>query len=211
MSTSAADVMACSRVIPVVVLDDADAAVPLARALLAGSVPVMEITLRTPTALESIARVAEQVPDMLVGAGTITRPEQAAMAVAAGARFLVSPGSPEPLVTAMLAERVPVLPGVATATEALALLGHGITEMKFFPAGPAGGPGYLKGLAGPLPEISFCPTGGVDATNSGGYLALPNVPCVGGSWLTPSDLVRAGRWDDISRLCLGAWSDEPRD
>jgi 2-dehydro-3-deoxyphosphogluconate aldolase / (4S)-4-hydroxy-2-oxoglutarate aldolase len=211
MSTSAADVMASSRVIPVVVLDDADDAVPLARALLAGSVPVMEITLRTPTALESIARVAEQVPDMLVGAGTLTRPEQASTAVAAGARFLVSPGSPEPLVTAMLAEGVPVLPGVATATEALALLSHGVTEMKFFPAGPAGGPTYLKALAGPLPEIRFCPTGGVDAANSGDYLALPNVPCVGGSWLTPSDLVRAGRWDDISRLCLGAWSEEPQD
>jgi 2-dehydro-3-deoxyphosphogluconate aldolase/(4S)-4-hydroxy-2-oxoglutarate aldolase len=211
MSTSAAELMACSRVIPVVVLDDADAAVPLARALLAGGVPIMELTLRTPAALESIARVAEQVPDMLVGAGTITRPEQAAGAVAAGAGFLVSPGSPEPLVAAMLAAHVPVLPGVATATEALALLRHGVTEMKFFPAGPAGGLGYLEALAGPLPEISFCPTGGVDATNAVDYLALPNVACVGGSWLTPADLVRARRWDEISRLCLGAWSDEPPD
>jgi 2-dehydro-3-deoxyphosphogluconate aldolase/(4S)-4-hydroxy-2-oxoglutarate aldolase len=104
-----------------------------------------------------------------------------------------------------------VLPGVATATEALALLRHGVTEMKFFPAGPAGGLGYLEALAGPLPEISFCPTGGVDATNAVDYLALPNVACVGGSWLTPADLVRARRWDEISRLCLGAWSDEPPD
>jgi 2-dehydro-3-deoxyphosphogluconate aldolase/(4S)-4-hydroxy-2-oxoglutarate aldolase len=155
--------------------------------------------------------VAEEVPDMLVGAGTITRPEQAAMAVAAGAGFLVSPGSPEPLVTAMLAEQVPVLPGVATATEALALLRHGITEMKFFPAGPAGGPSYLEALAGPMPEISFCPTGGVNHGNAGDYLALPNVACVGGSWLTPPSLVRGGYWDEISRLCVGAWTEEPQD
>jgi 2-dehydro-3-deoxyphosphogluconate aldolase/(4S)-4-hydroxy-2-oxoglutarate aldolase len=211
MSTSTAELMALSQVIPVVVLDDADAAVPLARALLAGGVPIMELTLRTPVALESIARVAEEVPDMLVGAGTITRPEQAAMAVAAGAGFLVSPGSPEPLVTAMLAEQVPVLPGVATATEALALLRHGITEMKFFPAGPAGGPSYLEALTGPLPEISFCPTGGVNHGNAGDYLALPNVACVGGSWLTPPSLVRGGYWDEISRLCVGAWTEEPQD
>ncbi|HEY4418544.1 MAG TPA: bifunctional 4-hydroxy-2-oxoglutarate aldolase/2-dehydro-3-deoxy-phosphogluconate aldolase [Pseudonocardia sp.] len=210
MSTTAADLMALSRVIPVVVLDDADDAVPLARALLAGGVPIMELTLRTPVALESIARVAEQVPDMLVGAGTITRPEQATMAVAAGARFLVSPGSPEPLVTAMLAERVPVLPGVATATEALALLRHGITEMKFFPAGPAGGPSYLEALAGPLPGVTFCPTGGVNHANAADYLALPNVACVGGSWLTPPTLVKGGYWDEISRLCFGAWSEEPQ-
>jgi 2-dehydro-3-deoxyphosphogluconate aldolase/(4S)-4-hydroxy-2-oxoglutarate aldolase len=211
MSTSTAELMALSQVIPVVVLDDADAAVPLARALLAGGIPIMELTLRTPVALESIARVAEEVPDMLVGAGTITRPEQAAMAVAAGAGFLVSPGSPEPLVTAMLAEQVPVLPGVATATEALALLRHGITEMKFFPAGPAGGPSYLEALAGPMPEISFCPTGGVNHGNAGDYLALPNVACVGGSWLTPPSLVRGGYWDEISRLCVGAWTEEPQD
>ena len=211
MSTTAADLMALSRVIPVVVLDDADDAVPLARALLAGGVPIMELTLRTPVALESIARVAEQVPDMLVGAGTITRPEQATMAVSAGARFLVSPGSPEPLVTAMLAERVPVLPGVATATEALALLRHGITEMKFFPAGPAGGPSYLEALAGPLPGVTFCPTGGVNHANAADYLALPNVACVGGSWLTPPTLVKGGHWDEISRLCVGAGSEEPQD
>jgi len=211
MSTSAADLMALSRVIPVVVLDDADDAVPLARALLAGGIPIMELTLRTPVALDSIARVAEQVPDMLVGAGTITRPEQATMAVSAGARFLVSPGSPEPLVTAMLAERVPVLPGVATATEALALLRHGITEMKFFPAGPAGGPSYLEALAGPLPGVTFCPTGGVNHGNAADYLALPNVACVGGSWLTPPTLVKGGYWDEISRLCVGAWSEEPQD
>jgi 2-dehydro-3-deoxyphosphogluconate aldolase / (4S)-4-hydroxy-2-oxoglutarate aldolase len=211
MSTSAADLMALSRVIPVVVLDDADDAVPLARALLAGGVPIMELTLRTPVALDSISRVAEQVPDMLVGAGTITRPEQATMAVEAGARFLVSPGSPEPLVTAMLAEQVPVLPGVATATEALALLRHGITEMKFFPAGPAGGPSYLEALAGPLVGVTFCPTGGVNHGNAADYLALPNVACVGGSWLTPPTLVKGGDWDEISRLCAGAWSEEPQD
>ncbi|MFC4052011.1 bifunctional 4-hydroxy-2-oxoglutarate aldolase/2-dehydro-3-deoxy-phosphogluconate aldolase [Actinomadura syzygii] len=191
-------------VIPVVVLDDADAAVPLARALLDGGLPAIEVTLRTPAALEAIALIAAEVPDAVVGAGTVVRPEDAERSAAAGARFLVSPGCTERLRAAMLATRLPFLPGTATASEVIALLEDGVTAMKFFPAGPAGGPAYLKALAGPLPRARFCPTGGVTPRNAAEYLALDNVGCVGGTWLTPADAVRAGDWDRIRALAAEA-------
>ncbi|MGE3284503.1 MAG: bifunctional 4-hydroxy-2-oxoglutarate aldolase/2-dehydro-3-deoxy-phosphogluconate aldolase [Pseudonocardia sp.] len=193
--------LSLSPVIPVVVLDDAADAVPLAGALLDGGVPVMEITLRTPAALASIAAVADAVPAMTVGAGTLTTPSEVGDAVAAGARFLVSPGSPARLVDAMLATGLPALPGVATATEALALLDRGVTAMKFFPAGPAGGPRYLAALAGPLPQVRFCPTGGIGPGDVEVYLSLPNVACVGGSWLAPRDVVRRRDWAEVSARC----------
>jgi 2-dehydro-3-deoxyphosphogluconate aldolase/(4S)-4-hydroxy-2-oxoglutarate aldolase len=196
--TTAIDLMNRGPVIPVVVLDRAADAVPLARALLAGGVDTMEITLRTPEALEAIASVAQAVPDMAVGAGTIIRPEQAHQAVRAGGTFLVSPGASPRLLTAMLEQPVPILPGAVTASEALTLLEHGITEMKFFPAAAVGGVPALRALAGPLPEITFCPTGGIDRADSAHYLALPNVACVGGSWLTPSHLVAAHDWEAIT-------------
>lgn len=195
---TAIDLMNRGPVIPVVVLDRAADAVPLARALLAGGVDTMEITLRTPEALEAIALVAGEVPDMAVGAGTIIRPEQAQHAVRAGATFLVSPGASPRLLAAMLEQPVPILPGAVTASEALSLLEHGITEMKFFPAASSGGVPALRALAGPIPEITFCPTGGIDLADSAHYLALPNVACVGGSWLTPGDLVAAHDWDAIT-------------
>lgn len=197
---TAIDLMNRGPVIPVVVINRAVDAVPLARALLAGGVDTMEITLRTAEALDAIRSVAEQVPDMAVGAGTIVRPEQAREAVSAGAAFLVSPGWTPRLLEALFDQAVPILPGAATASEVIALMEHGVTEMKFFPAAAAGGPKAVGALAGPLPEATFCPTGGIDRTASADYLALPNVACVGGSWLTPANLVAAGDWNAITAL-----------
>lgn len=197
---TAIDLMNRGRVIPVVVIDRAADAVPLARALLAGGVDTMEITLRTPDALAAIRSVAEQVPDMAVGAGTIVRPEQATEAVSAGAAFLVSPGCTPTLMEALLDQAVPILPGAATASEVMAVLEYGVNEMKFFPAAAVGGPQALRALASPLPEATFCPTGGIDRVTATGYLALPNVACVGGSWLTPSDLVTSQNWAAITAL-----------
>jgi len=196
--TTAHALMTRGPIIPVVVLHRVEHAIPLAQALLAGGVDTMEITLRTPRALEAIAAVAQNVPGMAVGAGTIVRPEQAEQAVHAGATFLVSPGSTPRLLSAMLDQGVPVLPGAATASEVIALLEQGITEMKFFPAAAIGGPAALRGLAGPLPDVTFCPTGGIGKASSTTYLALPNVACVGGSWLTPSDLVSSENWRAIA-------------
>jgi 2-dehydro-3-deoxyphosphogluconate aldolase/(4S)-4-hydroxy-2-oxoglutarate aldolase len=201
---TAIDLMRRGPVIPVVVIDRADDAVPLARALLAGGVDTMEITLRTAEALDAIRSVAEQVPDMAVGAGTVVRPEQAGEAVSAGAAFLVSPGCTPRLLEALLDQAVPILPGAATASEAIALMEHGVTELKFFPAAAAGGPKAVGALAGPLPEITFCPTGGIDRATSADYLALPNVACVGGSWLTPCDLVNTQDWEAITSLAADA-------
>jgi 2-dehydro-3-deoxyphosphogluconate aldolase/(4S)-4-hydroxy-2-oxoglutarate aldolase len=201
---TALELMRRGPVIPVVVIDDAAHAVSLARALLAGGVDTMEITLRTPDALAAITAVAEDVPAMTVGAGTIIRPDQAERAVRAGACFLVSPGYSPRLLSAMLAMDVPILPGAATASEALTLLEQGIGEMKFFPAVAAGGVSALRALAGPLPDVTFCPTGGIDRSASAEFLALPNVACVGGSWLTPGDLVAVQNWDAIAGLAAEA-------
>ncbi|GGQ44472.1 2-dehydro-3-deoxyphosphogluconate aldolase/(4S)-4-hydroxy-2-oxoglutarate aldolase [Actinomadura coerulea] len=200
----AEDLFDLAPVIPVVVLDDAEAAVPLARALVEGGLPVIEVTLRTPSALAAIARIAAEVPDAVVGAGTVVRPEDAERSAAAGARFLVSPGCTSRLQAAMVATGLPFLPGVATASEAIALLEGGITAMKFFPAEAAGGAAYLKALGGPLPQIRFCPTGGIGLGNAAEYLALGNVGCVGGSWLTPADAVREGDWDRVRKLASEA-------
>jgi 2-dehydro-3-deoxyphosphogluconate aldolase/(4S)-4-hydroxy-2-oxoglutarate aldolase len=207
---TAIDLMRSGPVIPVVVIDRATDAVPLARALLAGGVDTMEITLRTPDAIDAIRSVAEHVPNMAVGAGTVTRPEQVRDAVAAGAAFLVSPGCTPLLLEALLDQAVPILPGAATASEVMALLEEGITEMKFFPAAAAGGTKALRTLAGPLPEVTFCPTGGIERAAAADYLALPNVACVGGSWLTPSDLVAAQDWDAVTALAadVTAWCRE---
>lgn len=198
------DVLDLAPVIPVVVLDDAAAAVPLARALVEGGLPAIEVTLRTPAGLEAITRIAAEVPDAVVGAGTVVRPQDAERSAAAGARFLVSPGCTPRLRAAMAATGLPFLPGVATASEAVALLEDGVTALKFFPAQAAGGTAYLKSLAGPLPQARFCPTGGITPGNAAEYLALPNVGCVGGSWLTPADAVRSGDWDRIRKLAAEA-------
>jgi 2-dehydro-3-deoxyphosphogluconate aldolase/(4S)-4-hydroxy-2-oxoglutarate aldolase len=191
-------------VIPVVVLDDVQAAVPLARALVDGGLPVIEVTLRTPAALPAITRIAAEVPGVVIGAGTVVGPQDAERSAAAGARFLVSPGCTSRLQAAMAATGLPFLPGVATASEALALLDAGVTAMKFFPAEAAGGIAYLNALRGPLPRIRFCPTGGIGPGNAADYLALGNVGCVGGSWVTPADAVRAGDWDRVRALAAEA-------
>lgn len=203
-ATSTADVVALSPVVPVVVLHDVDHAVPLAQALLAGGVPVMEVTLRTPAGLDAIARVRAEVPGTCVGAGTVTTPELALAARDAGAEFVVTPGSPAALVDAVLATGLPLLAGAATLTEMMTLTARGQHVMKFFPAEQAGGTAYLQAVRGPLPDARFCPTGGIGPQVAREYLALPNVACVGGSWLTPPDLLAAGDWDAVARLAAEA-------
>lgn len=190
-------------VIPVLVIDDLAHAVPLAQALVAGGLPVLEVTLRTPGALAAIALMA-QVAGARVGAGTVLGAHDATRARDAGATFAVSPGATPALVSACSALGLPLLPGAATASEVMALMELGYSALKFFPAGPAGGPAMLKALHGPLPQVTFCPTGGISAANAGEYLALPNVACVGGSWVAPAALMQAGDWEAITRLARAA-------
>ncbi|MFC8247186.1 bifunctional 4-hydroxy-2-oxoglutarate aldolase/2-dehydro-3-deoxy-phosphogluconate aldolase [Streptomyces chartreusis] len=197
-------VLDLAPVVPVVVIDDPSDAVPLARALVAGGLPAIEVTLRTPAALEAIGAVADAVPDAVVGAGTVITPEQVRPAVTAGARFLVSPGWTDLLLEAMRASGVPYLPGVSTTSEVVALLERGVREMKFFPAEAAGGTAYLKSLNGPLPQARFCPTGGIGPATAPDYLALPNVACVGGSWMLPADAVAARDWERVEALAREA-------
>ncbi|MET9381596.1 bifunctional 4-hydroxy-2-oxoglutarate aldolase/2-dehydro-3-deoxy-phosphogluconate aldolase [Streptomyces sp. NPDC002928] len=197
-------VLDLAPVMPVVVLNDAADAVPLARALVAGGLPAIEVTLRTPAALDTIRAIADAVPDAVVGAGTVITPEQVTACAAAGARFLVSPGWTDVLLSAMRASGVPFLPGVSTTSEVVALLERGVREMKFFPAQAAGGTAYLKSLAGPLPQARFCPTGGIGPASAPEYLALPNVGCVGGSWMVPADALAARDWDRVERLAREA-------
>jgi 2-dehydro-3-deoxyphosphogluconate aldolase / (4S)-4-hydroxy-2-oxoglutarate aldolase len=187
-------------VIPVVVVDDADDAVPIAKALVQGGLPIIELTLRTPVALSAIERIAAEVPEIIVGAGTIVEVVQAKQALAAGAQFLVSPGSTADLRAAMRDTGLPHLPGVATVSEVMTLLEDGYTDMKFFPAEAAGGAAYLRAIHSPVPAARFCPTGGISPTNMAEYLQSPNVGCVGGSWLTPADAVDRREWPRISSL-----------
>jgi 2-dehydro-3-deoxyphosphogluconate aldolase/(4S)-4-hydroxy-2-oxoglutarate aldolase len=197
---SRASLLEVSPVIPVVTIDNPDHAVPLARALLAGGIGILELTLRTGRALEALAAISAAVPEILVGAGTVRTPQQADDAVQHGARFVVSPGASLRLLSHLVSLPVAVLPGVATVSEMLTALDHGLTELKFFPAGPIGGPSYLSAVAAPVPEARFCPTGGVTPENMADYLALPNVPAVGGSWLTPRSLLAAQDWAQVTAL-----------
>ncbi|WP_055715952.1 bifunctional 4-hydroxy-2-oxoglutarate aldolase/2-dehydro-3-deoxy-phosphogluconate aldolase [Streptomyces torulosus] len=201
---STSSVLDLAPVVPVVVIGDASDAVPLARALVAGGLPAIEVTLRTPAGLDAIRAIAGGVPDAVVGAGTVVTPEQVTAAVRAGARFLVSPGWTDALLTAMQASGVPFLPGVSTTSEVVALLERGVREMKFFPAQAAGGTAYLKSLAGPLPQARFCPTGGIGPDNAPEYLSLPNVGCVGGTWMLPADAIAARDWGRIEALARSA-------
>ncbi|KUM90185.1 MULTISPECIES: bifunctional 4-hydroxy-2-oxoglutarate aldolase/2-dehydro-3-deoxy-phosphogluconate aldolase [Streptomyces] len=201
---SRASLLDIAPVVPVVVIADASDAVPLARALVAGGLSAIEVTLRTPVALDAIRAIAEEVPDAVVGAGTVITPEQVRQSVAAGARFLVSPGWTDRLLEAMRGSGVPFLPGVSTTSEVVALLERGVTEMKFFPAEAAGGTAYLKSLSGPLPQARFCPTGGIGPGNAPEYLSLPNVGCVGGTWMLPTDAIAARDWERVERLAREA-------
>jgi 2-dehydro-3-deoxyphosphogluconate aldolase/(4S)-4-hydroxy-2-oxoglutarate aldolase len=198
------DLLGISPVIPVIVLDDAADAVPLARALARGGIRIMEITLRTPAGLDAIQRVAAEVPETTVGAGTVTTPEEASAAQRVGAQFLVTPGATDRLLGAVLDTGLPFLAGASTLTEILRLREHGRRAVKFFPAEASGGAAYLRAVAGPVPDMRFCPTGGISRSNAPEYLALPNVGCVGGSWLTPAAAVRAGDWAEIERLAAEA-------
>ncbi|QQQ80358.1 bifunctional 4-hydroxy-2-oxoglutarate aldolase/2-dehydro-3-deoxy-phosphogluconate aldolase [Saccharothrix sp. 6-C] len=196
--------LALSPVIPVVVVDDAEHAVPLAEALLRGGVRVIELTLRTPAALAAIERVAAEVPGIVIGAGTVTAPEHAEQAAKAGAAFLVTPGSTDRMLDAAEDTGLPFLPGAATVSEAMRLAERGLTSLKFFPAEAAGGVDYLKSVGGPLPGLRFCPTGGITPATAPNYLALPNVGCVGGSWLAPKDALVSGDWARIEELARAA-------
>jgi len=189
-------------VIPVLTVEGAGDAVPLATALVAGGLPLLEVTLRTEGALKAITAMAKQVPGAIVGAGTIRTADQAKAAVDAGATFLVSPGATPQVIAAVQKLGVPFLPGCATASEAMRLAEEGFRFLKFFPAEAAGGVNYLKSLAAPLADLRFCPTGGIDADKAKAYLALPNVVCVGGSWITPAAALKAGDWATVTRLSL---------
>ena len=183
-------------IMPVLVMEDAESARPLAKALIAGGLPALEVTLRTPAALEAIRAMA-QVPGGVVGAGTLVTPDDVRAAKAAGAQFGVSPGATDTLLAASKAENLPLLPGAATASEAMRLLEMGFDMLKFFPAEASGGVAALKALGAPLPQISFCPTGGVNQKNAKSYLSLANVACAGGSWVAEKDLIAEGRWEEI--------------
>jgi 2-dehydro-3-deoxyphosphogluconate aldolase/(4S)-4-hydroxy-2-oxoglutarate aldolase len=198
------ELLELSPVMPVVVVDDVADAVPVAKALLAGGIRVIELTLRTPVALDAIERVASEVPEIVVGAGTVTTPEQAKQSADAGAKFLVTPGCTDRLLEAAFDTGLPFLPGAATVSEAMRLAEQGLTALKFFPAEPSGGVAYLKAVAGPLPHLKFCPTGGITPANAPSYLALSTVGCVGGSWLTPKDALAAKDFRRITTLAEAA-------
>ncbi len=198
--------MKAAPVIPVVIIDDPRKAVIMARALVAGGLPAIEVTLRTPRALECLAAIAAEVEGAIPGAGTVLEPAQIEAVAAAGAQFMVSPGTSPKLLDAAGESPVPLLPGTATASEIMALGERGYRHLKFFPASVAGGAPYLKALSSPLPQFRFCPTGGISLANARDYLALPNVLCVGGSWVAPAEAVEKGDSAAIEELARQAVS-----
>lgn len=191
-------------VIPVVIIDDAKHAIPLARALAAGGLPVIEITLRTPAGLKAIRAIAREVPEAVVGAGTALTPKDFENAVAAGAKFVVSPGATPELLNAVAGAPVTLLPGIATASEAMALIARGYRFAKHFPAQAAGGTAFLSAISSPLPQLRFCPTGGITLASAPEYLALPNVVCIGGSWMAPRTAITAENWAEITAAAKAA-------
>ncbi len=204
MHTHFEDLLGDVRVIPVITIPDVESAVPLAEALVAGGLAVLEVTLRTEAAISAIARIATRVPNAVVGAGTVTTPQQYRDTRNAGAQFVVTPGCTDALAAAAAEAGGAFLPGAVTPSEILRLAEHGITMMKFFPAEAGGGIEALKAMAGPFPGVRFCPTGGVDLARANDYLALDNVVCVGGTWMVPPDLVALGAWEAITQLALEA-------
>ncbi|PQV57696.1 2-dehydro-3-deoxyphosphogluconate aldolase/(4S)-4-hydroxy-2-oxoglutarate aldolase [Defluviimonas denitrificans] len=202
-SQKAAEICALAPVVPVLVIEDAAQAKGLAQALVKGGLPALEVTLRTPSALDAIRAMAE-VPGGVVGAGTLLTPADVKAAKAAGARFGVSPGATDRLIAACVDEELPLLPGAATATEVMVLLEKGFTVQKFFPAEASGGAPALAAIGAPIPQVKFCPTGGVSMKNVADYLKLSNVLCCGGSWVAPKAAVQAGDWDQIETLARAA-------
>ena len=203
------EIMRSASVIPVIAIDDPDQAVPLAKALVAGGIRVLEVTLRTQHGLGAI-RAMSQVEGAIVGVGTLTQPEEFAAARDAGAVFGVSPGLTPTLIEAARTSGLPLLPGVMTPSEVMAAREHGFRQLKLFPAVPAGGVGMLNAIGGPLPDVTFCPTGGISIETAPKFLACKNVACVGGSWLTPKDLMNAGQWDQITELARAAAALRPQ-
>ena len=203
---NARQLMETAPVIPVIVIDDIDTAVPLAEALIAGGLPVLEITLRTSVALQAIERVSRALPDALVGVGTVTSADDVSRSIDAGAKFAVSPGYTKAIGKACNDAKLPLLPGVMTSSDILQATEDGYSELKFFPAQQAGGVPMLKALAGPFVDTVFCPTGGINEDNYQDFLQLPNVVCVGGSWVAPKQLVAQGKWSDITALASKAVS-----
>jgi 2-dehydro-3-deoxyphosphogluconate aldolase/(4S)-4-hydroxy-2-oxoglutarate aldolase len=199
-----ADILRLSPVMPVVTIEDAATATDLARALVRGGIRAIEVTLRTPQALRAIEIIASSVPEICVGVGTVMSPDDLNLAAKAGAAFAISPGATRELLAAGAHLRIPYLPAVATASELMTAMAAGYRHFKLFPANAAGGVAALKGFQGPFPEARFCPTGGVSLQTAPDYLKLPNVLCVGGSWLTPADAVKAGDWDRVEALAREA-------
>ncbi|QJP99624.1 bifunctional 4-hydroxy-2-oxoglutarate aldolase/2-dehydro-3-deoxy-phosphogluconate aldolase [Herbaspirillum rubrisubalbicans] len=198
------EIMRASPVIPVIAIDKFEHAVPLARALVAGGIRVLEVTLRTEHGLPAIRAIAEQVPEAIVGVGTLTAPEEFTASRDAGAVFGVSPGLTPALIEAAKRSGLPLLPGVMTPSEVMAAREAGFRQLKLFPAVPAGGIGMLNGIAGPLADVSFCPTGGITQETAPQFLACKNVVCVGGSWLTPKAAIEAGDWSKITEIAKAA-------
>ncbi len=198
------DIMRTSPVIPVIAIDNMDHAVPLARALVAGGIRVLEVTLRTAHGLPAIRAMVEQVPDAIVGVGTLTQPEELTAARDAGAVFGVSPGLTPRLIEAARRSGLPLLPGVMSPSEIMVAREAGFRQLKLFPAVPAGGVGMLNAIAGPLPDVVFCPTGGISQENASQFLACKNVACVGGSWLTPKDALQSADWGKVTTLARAA-------
>ena len=204
MKFSALEILQAGPVIPVMVIKDTAHAVPLAKALVAGGIKVLEITLRSEAALESIELISKQVPEAIVGAGTVSSKEDLENITLAGAVFAISPGLTPKLLDAASRSIIPLIPGISSASELMYGMEAGLSEFKFFPAEAAGGIKMIQSLGGPFPHITFCPTGGISPANYKDYLALPNVACVGGSWLAPKDAVSAGDWAKITTICKKA-------
>lgn len=207
MQTKTETILSYARlapVIPVVTIEDARRSIDLAQALVAGGLPVVEVTLRTPAALDAIAAIAKAVPEAVVAAGTVVEPSQIREVIDAGAKLIVTPGTPLRLAEALAQADIPVMPGCSTASEAMELAALGFGALKFFPAAASGGAAWLKAIGGPLPQLSFCPTGGIDLAGAPAYLALPNVPCVGGTWVAPAAAIAEGDFARIERLAREA-------
>ncbi|AUX93756.1 bifunctional 4-hydroxy-2-oxoglutarate aldolase/2-dehydro-3-deoxy-phosphogluconate aldolase [Mixta gaviniae] len=202
--TSAEAILTTGPVVPVIVVNDLAHAVPMAKALVAGGVRVLEVTLRTPVAMDALKAIIQEVPDAIVGAGTVINTQQLAEVTAAGAQFVISPGITEPLLQAAVEGTVPLIPGISTVSELMTGMQYGLREFKFFPAEANGGVKALQAIAGPFPQVRFCPTGGISPKNYRDYLALNSVLCIGGSWLVPNDALASGDYQRITELAREA-------
>ncbi|RTE86279.1 MULTISPECIES: bifunctional 4-hydroxy-2-oxoglutarate aldolase/2-dehydro-3-deoxy-phosphogluconate aldolase [Gammaproteobacteria] len=196
--------MSLTPIVPVIVINDLDDAVPLAKALVGAGIKLLEVTLRSDVALEAISRIAEFVPEAVVGAGTVSTPEELDSAQEAGAEFAISPGITPELLDSAAAGSIPLIPGISTVSELMYAKSKGYTHLKFFPAEAAGGVPMLQAIAGPFPAMRFCPTGGISAVNASNYLELNNVLCVGGSWILPKDVIADKNWEKLKKLAAAA-------